>query len=196
MKWFPALRRGDWARAADAPRRHAALPDERYSLPGCSAPGLKVLAARDIRMGEVVFSDAGILRRWPDQHTIQIGKQSHFELHGDSCFASHSFAPSCYCRILRFAERPVDLVALRDLEEGEEITWNYCTTEWALVGDGFTDLDTRKAVRGFSHLSDGEKYELMATGTLSAHILSLWVRLLRFEAHNISDLSNEEILAH
>ena len=80
FKWFPALRRGDWARAADAPRRHAALPDERYSLPVCSAPGLKVLAARDIRMGEVVFSDAGILRRWPDQHTIQIGKQSKVEV--------------------------------------------------------------------------------------------------------------------
>ncbi len=98
---------------------------------------LGVIALRPIPAGRVLLCSAGVIVRKPSRYSVQIGERSHIELPADIDplaaseaglwrFLNHSCSPSA-----RF-EGP-DLLAARDVAEGEEITFNYNTTEYELA---------------------------------------------------------------
>ena len=112
----------------DLPREGAAVEvreSERYK---------GVFATEDIRSGSVIFHLRGTVSTRPTKYTIQLGEERHLEAPPirkasdklDYCwkYLNHSCAPNGYIN-------PTELIflALRDIAMGEEITFNYLSTE-------------------------------------------------------------------
>ena len=168
-----ALRRAG-ARPRLLERVHNLVEDDSQGVLGAGS-GLKPVAARDIEAGEIVFQESGGYSAAPSVHTIQVDTDRHFDMAGDARFTAHSFAPSCYCRIVEPSEHPIDIVALRPIRRGEEISFDYTTTEWELSNGGFVDAASGRQCLGFKHRTAEEKLALLASGILPRHILALWL---------------------
>ena len=178
------------ASLARAPRRwchHA--PSSFRPAPACSAfalvedprqlgvdgsTGTKSVATRRVRAGEVLFQEGGPFTSSPGMHTLMVGIGTHMEVTGDGRWTAHSFDPNCFVRVVDFSSHPIDLVALRDIEEGEAFSIDYTICEW-VMGAPFVDEATGRDVRGFKHRSEEEKLRLLGAGLLPAHILRLWL---------------------
>ena len=65
-------------------------------------------------------------------------------------------------------------MAARDIDEGEEISFDYTTVEWDM-GAPFTDAATGESCRGFKHLPLAEKLARLRSGVLPNHIMRLWI---------------------
>ncbi len=116
--------------------------------------GLGVFSVRPLEPGEVAVVGTPVarspVRTW---QTLQIG-DIHVRMDVPFEFANHSCDPTCGVRPNR--HRGYDLVARRAVAPGEEITFDYCMTEWEIVG--FTECRCgsercRTIVRGASFLS-------------------------------------------
>jgi SET domain-containing protein len=94
---------------------------------------------------------------------------------GEARYTAHSFTPTCYCRIVELSARPIDIVALRRIGAGEDISFDYTTTEWELAGGGFVDAATGRWCRGFKHRTQEDKLALLASEVLPRHIMALWL---------------------
>lgn len=80
-----------------------------------------VFATVDISAGEVVHALQGPVSDTPTRHSIRVGERRHvIDVLGQ--FVNHSFSPSVVVR-------DSQLIALRDLVSGDEITFDYNTTE-------------------------------------------------------------------
>lgn len=66
--------------------------------------------------------------RTPHRMTVQTGESSHIEL-GPTCIelVNHSCDPNVFFDVVRF-----ELVALRTIEPGDELTFFYPSTEWRM----------------------------------------------------------------
>lgn len=98
------------------------------SIPGADQNALGVFATRRIRAGSVALLFPGSLASEPDRYSIQVGERTH--LHGAGTSADelrHACEPNA--RIVVEGAPPARVVALRDIEPGEEITIDYCATE-------------------------------------------------------------------
>ena len=56
------------------------------------------------------------------------------------------------------------------------VSFDYTTTEWELEDGGFVDFATGAPVRGFRHLSEERRKQLLVAGLLPKHILELWLK--------------------
>ena len=65
-------------------------------------------------------------------------------------------------------------MAKRDIEEGEELSFDYTTTEWDM-GAPFTDAASGRSCQGFKHLSTADKLVRLREGLLPSHIMRLWI---------------------
>ena len=96
-------------------------------------------ATRAYCPGEVVHFLRGDVYPQPSRTSIQIGSAEHIEDHFGACM-NHSFDPSCFIR-----ERVV--FANREIYEGDELTFDYTTTE-SNMAYPFIDSETGKWVQG------------------------------------------------
>lgn len=93
--------------------------------------GKGVFANQPIRKGEVIAIFDGPIydddfEGWTrdlQNHTIQIGKAKWRDSKGLARFINHSCDPNCGIKGLN------KVVAMRDIEKGEQITWDYEMTE-------------------------------------------------------------------
>ena len=93
-----------------------------------------------------------------------------------SQFTAHSFAPNLAVRVSpQVQAKPIQFVALRTIPKGEELSFDYTTTEWELENGGFADATSGVPVRGFKYLDEAQKRRLLDAGLLPAHILRLWL---------------------
>jgi hypothetical protein len=93
-----------------------------------------VFAKAAIVEGSIIFRLKGTISTEPSKYTIQVGSQQHLSFQPtqpptadlDSCwqYLNHSCEPSCYMKAGELTFR-----ALRNIAAGEEITFNYLTTE-------------------------------------------------------------------
>lgn|SRR3990167_3346869 len=85
--------------------------------------GKGVFATRKINKNTIIFKMHGEVIANPTQTSVQIGEQLHIEdaLAG---LVNHSCTPTAYVDRQMHA-----LVSLRDIEENEEITFNYSVNE-------------------------------------------------------------------
>jgi len=125
-----------------------------------------VVAAGAIDAGETILTVDGVLSPVPSRFSIQIARDQHVEPGpgGDPVameryqwrFLNHSCAPSAYLRGRA-------LIALRPLQAGEEVTFDYHTTEWDMASPFACLCGARQCVgkvRGFKHLSPARKRRL------------------------------------
>ena len=112
----------------DSPREESAVEvRENESYKG-------VFATEDIRSGSVIFHLRGTVSTRPTKYTIQLGEERHLESPPirkasdklDYCwkYLNHSCAPNGYINAVELI-----FLALRDIAMGEEITFNYLSTE-------------------------------------------------------------------
>ena len=109
-------------------------------------------------------------------HTVQVTENKHVEPQGGMKFTNHSCLPNA--RFIFSNYHPSHssnlqdghsiwwhMVACRDIKEGEDITFDYNTTEYEMDAPFSCGCGTQKClgdVRGFRFLSDEEKKERLA----------------------------------
>lgn len=107
------------------------MDNPKVSLRRTKKFGKAVFAKQPIRKGEVIAVFDGTIydddfEGWTrdlQNHTIQIGKSKWRDSKGLARFINHSCEPNCGIRGL------YKVVAMRPIEKGEQITWDYEMTE-------------------------------------------------------------------
>jgi len=139
--------------------------------------GRAVFATADIQAGETIGIFAGEKYRGETaldlpnimvDHAIQVG--SHEYVHGHKQLAeliNHSCEPNCGIR------NHTEVFAMRDIQEGEQITWDYRMSE-----DSNWKLDCQCGsirctgyVEGFTSLPDDIKMEYLKKGAISEWLI-------------------------
>ena len=106
---------------------------------------------------DLIFYLEGGVQDFPTQYTIQIGPVWHL-LPKVGMFLNHSCEPNGYIDVKNAAFR-----ALRDINEGEELTFNYNTTEYD-ISKPFEcwcgKENCYKEVKGFKYLTIEQKDQI------------------------------------
>lgn len=123
-----------------------------------SPDGCHVVAARAVPEGETLCRIEGEVRATPSRHSLQVGVDRHVLADDTTAwrYTNHSCDPNA-------ALRGEALVALRPIVEGEEITFDYETTEVDMA----EPFDCRCAaptcrgvIRGFRHTTPAVRERL------------------------------------
>lgn len=144
--------------------------------------GAGLYTRRPVGRGQVVLPLAGAVRSHPTRYSIQVGVGRHLTPpDGDGeagtgprdClwrFLNHGCLPTARVDVVAGA-----VVAARDLAPGEEITFDYHTTEWSLAAPFACSCPQARCygtVRGFSHLPPAHQRRLLTAA--APHIRGLY----------------------
>jgi hypothetical protein len=125
---------------------------------------LHVVAIRTVKVGGKVLTLDGEVVDRPSRHSIQLDEGSHIEVMDDLPleemmlshpwrFTNHSCDPNT-----KLVDR--SLVALRPVRAGDEVTYNYNTSEWELA-EPFEcrcgSPSCERTIRGFKYLGQTER---------------------------------------
>ncbi|MDX2105534.1 MAG: SET domain-containing methyltransferase [Candidatus Melainabacteria bacterium] len=131
--------------------------------------GLGVFAKRDMKAGERICVCSGYKTDIDHVTAMSLQMDEKVFLHGVGEFddyINHSCDPNC---VVRFENDEAILYVLRDLKTGDELTFDYNTSDWDLIEQGDrtnTDLSFTcrcgtdfcvKEIRGFRHLNQEQK---------------------------------------
>jgi hypothetical protein len=108
------------------PYSHLRPPENSCKVDNDSPYGARLLVQRAFKRGDLILPLVG-RHAAPSYKTIQIGLNTHLE--GSlTAFINHSCRPSAIIMTQEIAIR-----AWTDLEAGDEVTFFYPSTEWAMV---------------------------------------------------------------
>jgi len=93
-----------------------------------------------IAQGEIVLKIEGHILSKPSRTTIQIGPSKHVDVTSPGKFINHSCSPNCKVE-------NSELIAIKSIAQGEEITFNYQESEDVLAHP-FTCKDCGKWMKG------------------------------------------------
>ncbi len=129
-----------------------------------------LFATHAFEAGSTVMKLRGITQVYPSRYSIQVAATAHLApplraVAEDRltenyrwCFINHSCAPSTFIDVEARA-----IVALHPLAPGDELTFDYNTTEWNMA-DPFTcrcgAAQCQKTVRGYRHLTPAQREAL------------------------------------
>lgn len=144
-------------------------------------PNQKGLVAIDmIPKNSIIFSYKNSISYNRTKSSIQVSVDCHLEPGNYGVFANHSCKPNAYMwTALREDGQKghVVLIAIEDIAKGQEITFDYATTEFSLIPElqgtqcYCREFGCRRYMKGFSDLSPKEQSQLLATKLGSAHVL-------------------------
>jgi hypothetical protein len=134
----------------------------------CGPLGAAVVARTPIARGEPLLAIDGPVRRRPSRYTLQMGAHAHVDPAGQLWgFVNHSCDPNCRFDFTRWC-----LVADRPIAAGEELSFNYLTTEWDMASPFACRCGAASCagwVRGLRHLPPEEILRLRPL--LAPHLL-------------------------
>lgn len=145
--------------------------------------GKSLLATEEIPPGRTLFDFKGIKKPLgvADPKALQVDEQTMLESTREfDDYVNHSCDPNTY---VRFGKK-IRLVSLRPIEPGEEVTFNYNTTEYDLIDQKvafFCQCGSpicARNVRGYSYLSLEEKERIKKY--LSPFLRTKYTEELRF----------------
>lgn len=96
------------------------------------------------------------IQNFPTRTSVQVGVDQHIEVGETLAFMNHSSNPTCKLRVRYNA---LEVVPRRKLVPGDQITFNYNTTEYDMA-EPFVDWETGEQVSGWKHLSEEQKDQL------------------------------------
>lgn len=121
--------------------------------------GELIRAVKPIRAGEVIFYLSGEIVGHPTKYTIQLDETRHVvTANGLWKSMNHACEPN-----VRIDVTTREMIAIRDLAPGEELTFNYNTTEWDMAspfGCGCGAPTCAGTIRGFKYLSAEQRAAL------------------------------------
>lgn len=145
-----------------------------------SAGEYRLVAIHPVAAGTLLFKIQGELTTQPTRYSVQIGENVHIDLgSGHSAeeildryfwrFMNHSCEPSALIR-----DREV--IALRDINPWEAVTFNYNTTEWEMAEPfdcGCGSSDCLGKIQGLKYLTPAQRERLaMVAPHLSRHVVA------------------------
>lgn len=118
-----------------------------------------IKAAGAFRTGDKIFYLSGDIIDHPTKYTIQLDEHRHV-LTNDSLWQSmnHGCEPN-----VRIDVDKREMIAIRPIKAGEELTFNYNTTEWAMTSPftcGCGAPSCAREIRGFKHLTESQREAL------------------------------------
>ena len=141
--------------------------------------GKCIVATALIRAGSLIFTLDGVDVKEPSKYTLQIAAKRHLDpLQSRWRFANHHCAPNAGIDLRQRA-----MVALRDIDPGAEVTFNYLTTEWNMSAPFRCDCGARHCpgvVAGYRYLSLRQRQAIEAIA--SDHVRRLGAAYARIEA--------------
>lgn len=106
-----------------------------------------------------ILNLAGEIVKQPNRFSLQIDKNRHLTESGEiDDFINHACRPSCR---INFCD--LSLVAIRDLKSGEELTINYCASEYKIAAPFSCSCGATNCygvVKGFAFLDDSQRWAL------------------------------------
>lgn len=130
---------------------------------------LGVFACQALLAGETISEVTGTLVRKRTIYTIQVSRTQHLAPDFPGKYLNHSCSPNTF---LRVEEGRLYLVALKDIAPGEQVTFDYATTERSIVGRAICRCGTpecRGRLLGFNKMS--AKWKERNTPYLLPHLL-------------------------
>ncbi len=123
--------------------------------------GRGLFSGRLFRPGETILVAQGVISDVPRPTSFQVGPSEHLDVPADASPEAHPwrFLEHGCCPNTAFQGRRLE--ALERIEPGDELTFDYETTEWELVSPftcacGSAGCTGRK-IRGFRHLPHEER---------------------------------------
>ena len=123
--------------------------------------GKSIFAIDEIVKDEIIFEFEKNFLKYPTKTSMQIDETKHQECTNPEAvenFLNHSCDPNGYIDFKDLTYR-----ALRPIKKGEELTFNYLTTEWELANKFNCKCDSQKCygkIKGFKYLTLEQKREL------------------------------------
>lgn len=126
----------------------------------CNSKG--VFSTEPINKGENIIQLTGKIIPENNEYALQIDEKKFMGTSGNiDDFINHCCKPNCF---IRFESNGIFLVTLRDIPVGEELSFDYHTTEFDLGKDSFVcNCNSENCigiVKGFKHLPTNQKNEL------------------------------------
>lgn len=135
------------------------------------ALGQRLVAARNVQEGEVVYSvtmkDFNLSTE-ATMHSVQLAENVHTTFPDPFALTNHSCQPNGKLSFIgsfigekqRWQLNAINFIALRNISVGEPITFDYNTTEWEMSSPFPCDCgqpNCVKTIRGFKHLSEANR---------------------------------------
>ncbi|DAZ94112.1 TPA: hypothetical protein N0F65_008976 [Lagenidium giganteum] len=130
----------------------------RYLIEQHNEHWSSAVAATNIKAGQVIGTAPGVFHPHPTRWTVQADMNKHLEFKGGLEYVNHSCNPNA--RLVVSENTPeVAFVAIRDIKEGENLSFDYSTSEWNM--DEKFDCrcgspNCRGHIGGAKYLSDRE----------------------------------------
>ncbi len=141
----------------------------------------RLIANRPVAAGEHLFTVVGELSHRPTKYTVQVGPAMHIDVPAEYDF--EAILDRFYWRFMNHGCDPTvtikgrEVVSLKPIEFGQDITFNYNTTEYDMAEPFACRCGSERCagrVQGFRHLSADERARLRPW--LAAHLLAAEVR--------------------
>lgn len=110
-------------------------------------------ANRGFKAGDKIMKLDGEITDEATFESIQIKEGAHLQMHKPARLLNHDCAPNGYIDF-----ENLEYKAMRDIEQGEQLTWDYNTSEW-LIQRPFA-CRCGESVSGFVKLSEKKKEQL------------------------------------
>ncbi len=118
--------------------------------------GLGVFAAQSFVIGDRLTIFDSEFVEYPTRYTIQVDQRKHLVTEGNlGAFLNHSCDPNA-----RFVAETLEMIAIKPIKKGEEVTFNYLSSEWDMAAPFACQCGAdgcHKTIRGFQHLSQDHK---------------------------------------
>jgi hypothetical protein len=132
------------------------------SLDNSNYHGNGVFASASFAPGDFIMQFSGIIRCEPTRYTIQIDEHQHLDMgKAIEVNINHSCSPNT---TLVVENGIVRLHALRQMQKGEEITFNYLTTEYDMVHPFICKCGNSgcyKLISGFKNIPKSKQLDLL-----------------------------------
>jgi len=146
-----------------------------------------IKAIKDLPVGTVIFVHTGEISNSNTRTSIQIGDNKHIEPGPFGMYTNHSCEPNGVIRtkINEFSDTAtIALIASKRVRKGEEVTFDYATTESFVTLDAKISeclcgsIKCRGKIMGFNDISKSERQFLFDSGLLADHLESQYRKLL------------------
>jgi hypothetical protein len=160
--------------------------DEGHEINGHTAPNSKIemklcngykglYAKKNMIAGSVIFLLKGRISGRGNKYSVQLSRDKHLDFplirkpndHLDYAwqYVNHSCEPNGYVNAAEYS-----FCALRNIREGEEITFNYLTTEYELASPFLCECRSPKCfefIQGYKFLTDDQITALLPVTSMT-----------------------------
>jgi hypothetical protein len=139
-----------------------------------------IKAIKDLPAGTVIFVHTGEVISTNTQTSIQIAEDKHIEPGPFGIYTNHSCEPNGVIRtkVNEVSDTAtIALITLKELKKGEEVTFDYATTESFVTPAAMVSkclcrsVKCRGKIMGYNEISESERKYLLDSGLLANHLV-------------------------